>query len=90
MKLIITRHRGLVEWLSSRGIEGRVLTHATEDDVREQDIYGVLPLGLASLAKTVTTVEMPGLKPEQRGKDMSPEEMDAAGARLRIFRVTEI
>jgi len=90
MQIIVTRHRGLVEWLSSRGIEGRVLTHATEEDVSGKNVIGNLPLKLAAAANTVTTVEMPGLKPEQRGKDLSPEEMDAAGARLRAYKVTEV
>ena len=90
MTLIVTRHRGLVHWLKEHGVEARVLAHATEEDVRDQDVYGVLPLGLAAAARTVTTVDMPDLAPDQRGKDLMPSEMNAAGARLRIFRVTEL
>lgn len=87
--LIVTRHAGLVEWLDRQGIRGRVIEHATADDVRGQHVVGALPLHLAALAASVTTVDMPGLRPEQRGVDLTPDEMDAAGATLRRYRVEE-
>jgi len=88
--LIISRHAGAIEWLKQRGIEGRVIVHATVDDIRGEDVIGHLPLALASCAASVTTIDLPFLRPEQRGKDLSPEEMDEAGACTRTFRVREV
>lgn len=85
--VIVTRHAGLVEWLARRGITGEVKAQATAEDVRGKIVYGVLPLHLAALAAEVWTVDMPDLAPDQRGKDLSPAEMDAAGATLRGYRV---
>ena len=86
--IIVTRHAGLVEWLAERGITGRVISQATPADVRGKRVVGVLPLHLAAEAAEVVTVDMPGLKPEQRGQDLSPEQMDAAGAALSVYIVT--
>ena len=85
--LIITRHRGAVEWLRRAGITGAVLEHATPADVTGQDVVGVLPLHLAALAASMAVIDLPQLLLEQRGKDLSAEEMDAAGATLRLYRV---
>ncbi len=86
-RVIITRHQGLVEWLRLRGIEGEVIAHATEDDIIGKDVIGNLPLHLASAALSVTVVDMPNLSPELRGQDLSPEQMDEAGATLRRYVV---
>ena len=92
-KIIITRHQPLVDWLALRGITGPTIAQAGEDDVRGKDVYGILPLHLASLAASITEVSMPGMTLEQRKKnaagDMSTEEMDACGAHLRRFVVRE-
>lgn len=126
--LIVTRHRGLLEWLARRlpappterrpgywdvdpdfGVswvysdgpdrpgygDGRpgcghtipVLSHVLADDVRGLHVLGVLPLALAAEAASVTEVSMPGLRPDQRGKELTPDEMDAAGAELRTYSV---
>ena len=85
--VIVTRHAGLVSWLAQRGITGRVITHATPEDVRGKDVYGVLPLHLAALARSVHMVDMPDLRPDQRGKDLNPADMNAAGARIVAYVV---
>ena len=59
-----------------------VLAHVTADDVAGKHVLGVLPLSLARHAASVTEVAMPLLRPEQRGNELTPAEMDAAGARL--------
>jgi hypothetical protein len=53
-------------------------------------VIGVLPLHLAALAETITTVDLPGFYRELRGNDLTPEEMDAAGATLRTYIVREV
>ncbi len=80
MVVIVSRHQGLVDWLAQRGIVGDVIAHASPDDVIGKDVIGNLPLHLASLAKSVTVIDMPALPADWRGKDLSPEQMDQAGA----------
>ena len=86
--VIITRHAGLVAWLKDKGITCKtIVSHATEDKVCNEHIIGALPMHLAALAASVTVVDMPLLRPEQRGKDLTPAEMDAAGATMRRYKV---
>lgn len=87
--LIVSRHPGVVEWLSRRGVVGDVVAHATPADVLGRDVYGVLPLHLAAQAKAVFSVDLPNLRPEDRGRDLTPDEMDAAGAVIRGYVVRE-
>lgn len=85
--VIVTRHVGLVEWLALRGITGKTIVHATEDDVRGKRVVGALPMHLAALAAEIVVVDMPRLVTEQRGLDLTPAEMDAAGASLSRYQV---
>lgn len=88
--MIVTRHAGAIEWLRLRGVEGAVISHATPDQVRGCAVYGVIPLNLAAEAAEVWAIDLPGLKPEDRGSDLTPEEMDRAGATLSGYRVTRV
>lgn len=88
--IIITRHVGAVKWLAERGITGTVLAQATADDVRGKIVIGALPLHLAAEAGEVWAIDLPGLMAEQRGKDLSPAEMDAAGATISRYRVERL
>jgi len=89
--IIVTRHAAAVEWLRRRGITGKVIAQAAPKDVAGQDVIGVLPYWLGSLANSVTEISMPNLTLEKRQKnasgDMTPEEMDAAGAALVKYSV---
>lgn len=85
--IIVTRHAGLIAWLAQRGITGHVIAQATVADVRGKRVYGVLPLHLAAEAAEVVTVDMPLLKPEQRGVDLTPAQMDEAGASMSTYQV---
>lgn len=85
--LIVTRHKGLVEWLAARNITGQVIEMATKDDVKGKDVVGVLPPYLACLAASLTTVDLPKMTMEQRGKDLTPAELDEAGAELTTYEV---
>ena len=92
--VIVTRHKGLVSWLWRKLdidiSDVKVIEHATANDVQGAVVYGVLPLDLAAEAAEVWTVAMPGLRPDQRGQDLTPEEMDEAGAHLVGFKVTRL
>lgn len=88
-KVIISRHAGAVEWLEQLGITGDVISHATPEDVQGKDVIGNLPLHLAALAKSVTVIGLPDLDPELRGQDLTPEQMDEAGANLTRYVVRQ-
>jgi putative CRISPR-associated protein (TIGR02620 family) len=88
--VIVTRHAGLVAWLAQQGITGDVIAQATAADVRGRVAIGALPLHLAAEATEVVAVDLPGLTPAQRGQDLTPAEMDAAGATLTRYRVTRL
>jgi len=88
--VIVSRHAGAVEWLRRHGITGRVIEHATAEDVRGRVVYGTLPLHLAAEAARVVTIDLPRLRPEQRGQDLTPAEMDAAGAALVAYEVRRV
>ena len=85
--VIVSRHAGAVEWLRRQGIEGKVIAHAAPEDVRGKVVIGALPLHLAALAERVGSIDMPQLAAADRGRDLTPEEMDAAGAHLSWYVV---
>jgi len=88
--VIVSRHIGAVEWLSRQGIHGRVISHATPEDVVGKVVIGNLPLHLAALAEEVWAIELPYLVRLQRGGELTVEEMEQAGARLRRYKVTAL
>jgi len=65
--------------------EAFVLAQAGPEDVRGKVVAGNLPLHLAALTAQVWAVEFAGAPP--RGREYGLAEMDAAGARLRAYRV---
>ena len=87
--LIVARHPGAVEWLRSQSIEGEVVSHVSDPAILEgRIVVGILPLNLAAQAAQVWSVDLPKLSAEMRGKELSPEQMDEAGAVLRKYQVT--
>lgn len=88
--IIVTRHAGAVEWLKEQGIEGEILAHVDNPEkIRGKICIGALPLHLAAEAVVVGTIDLPGLTPEQRGKDLTVQEMINAAAILRWYRVEQ-
>jgi putative CRISPR-associated protein (TIGR02620 family) len=88
--VIVTRHKGAVEWLASLGIKGPVLDHATRKDVAGKIVIGNIPLHLAEVAKEVWAISLPDLPKHLRGRDISADEMNQYGAYIRRYRVTRI
>lgn len=75
--LIVTRHAALKEFLISKGAADAstpVLPHASEEDVRGKEVAGVLPMHLAALTATFTTVEL-ALPLEMRGRELTLDDM---------------
>lgn len=90
MKVLVTRHEALVEYFSNRGLTfDKVITHATAEDVMDNDVYGVLPLHLASLANTVTTIDM-NLPVEMRGKELSLTDIETYFTGMSTYQVKKI
>lgn len=86
--IIVTRHSGIVEWLKGQGINGEVITHVNDpDQVAGRVVYGILPYHLAFKAVKIVTIDMPELPAEKRGVDLTPDEMDAYGAKLSAYIV---
>ena len=77
MKIVITRHPALVEYLLEIGLitpETPVISHASPEQVQGKDVIGVLPLSLAKFTRSVTEIPL-ALSPEDRGKELSIERL---------------
>src|SRR5690606_21287108 len=86
--VIVSRHAGMIEWLRRQGIKAEVLSHVEHPiQIWNLVVYGNIPYHLAAEARIVITADMPKLRVDQRGKEISPEEMDEAGASLVAYRV---
>ena len=92
-KVVITRHPALVEYLQEVGIvpEGvRVITRATEDDVRYKHVIGAaIPVRMAAKANRVTEIPL-ALTREDRGRKLSLERLREIAQPPRTYIVVEI
>lgn len=89
--IIVTRHSALVEYLSGLGITGKVIPHATEEDVAGKHVYGVLPYRLACLTSANAEVSLT-LRPDQRGTELTLADIESASPALttcKVMRVAE-
>lgn len=90
MKVLVTRHPALVEYFSNNGSTfDKVITHASSEDVTGNDVYGILPLHLATLTNTVTTVDM-DLPVEMRGKELSLTDIEKYFTGMSTYKVKKI
>ena len=93
-KIIVTRHPALVDYLKEVGVitgDEPVITHATEEDVMGKDVIGVLPLSLASVANSVTIVEVTlNLTPEMRGRELSLDEIRSVAGDITTYTVIKL
>lgn len=90
MKVLVTRHEALIEHFKELGIKfDKVISHATAEDVAGNDVYGVLPLHLASLANTVTTIDM-NLPAEMRGKELSLTDIETYFTGMSTYQIKKI
>ena len=92
MKIVVTRHQALVQYLIELGIisaETPVISHATQEEVQGKDVIGVLPLSLASYARSVTEIPL-ALTPEDRGKELSLDRLKEIAGSPTTYRVTVV
>lgn len=80
-KLVVTRHRGLVDWLRARKLitaDDEVWTHVEDSDVahlRGREVWGVLPLHLAAECASVTVVPV-SVPYHLRGEELSADQVE--------------
>ena len=90
---VITRHKALLAYLLDKDIikegEDKLIEHADYKDVEGRDVIGVLPLQLASYAKSVTEVPLK-LTPEMRGKELTFEEVEKVAQEPVQYIVREV
>ena len=87
--VVITQHEALLDYLKEIGlIDGneKVISHASQEDVKGQDVIGILPLHLAVLANTVTTVPL-NIPPDMRNQELSLEDIYELAGDIQTFRV---
>ena len=93
MKLVVTRHPALVEYLKETGLisdgDYELIAHATVEDVKGKDVIGVLPINLAAEAASVTDVPL-NIPAERRGQELGLSEVRAYAGPPRKYVVKEV
>lgn len=90
-KWVDERDLGDGGWNRVKKAQWEILSHVTSpDQVRGKVVIGALPLSLAAEAFVVGAIDMPRLRSDQRGTELSVQEMFDAGATVRWYRVTEL
>ena len=87
--IIVTRHKGLVEWLERQGITGEVKPSVTVDDIRNKHVIGALPAHIAQYALYLTSVDY-SCPFEKRGKELTADDLDSYGAKLFDYTVIPV
>ncbi len=91
--IVITRHPALVEFLLEKNIieagNFELYSHASKELIDGKDVIGVLPLGLAKYANSLTTVNL-DLPPEMRGKELSVEDIRKYYTDIEVFHVRSL
>ena len=91
----VSRHPGTIEWAEQRNLRvDRFVAHLNVSDVQKGDlVYGTLPVELAAevcrrgarfFCLCITVPE------EQRGADLTGDELFRLDARLREYHITEL
>ena len=92
--IIISRHEGAVAWLEEiKGVTGKVIPHFDEKvEVKNKKVYGTLPVHLIKEiidnGGEFYLINLPSVAFSQRGEELTPSEMEKAGAQL--LKIKEI
>lgn len=91
----VSRHPGAVEWARRQGIQvDRLVDHLEIDQVQESDVViGTLPVHLAAAvsARGARFLNLSlDLPPDERGKELSTDDLERFGARLEEYRLERI
>lgn len=96
MQYIVNRHPGAIRWLRSKGYYGEVIHQWTDTDTARIGpgdlVVGVLPVLIIAQIRDQGAefhlLALPAIAFSQRGQELTPEEMDQAGAR--VYRITRL
>lgn len=82
---IISRHLGAITWLKSKGYNCEVISHLDTPEAGETYI-GTLPIpiikDILDVGGSFILLTLPSVAFSDRGHELTPTEMDAAGATL--------
>lgn len=89
--ILVTRHKSLRDVLLERGVEvSEIKSHiSSEDEIQDKSVVGILPLHLAARAKEVCVPTL-SLSPEDRGRELTYEELKKKLVDLRVYKVKEV
>ena len=90
--VVVTRHPALVAYLTELGVVPagtEVVTHATAEQVRGRQVFGVLPLHLAAEAASVTEVTL-RVPAELRGVELTLEQVRQFAGPLTTYKVSRV
>jgi len=88
--IIVSRHKGAIKWLESKGIKGWIVEHIDNNIIEAikegYKVYGILPVPIIKQimdkGAEVYLINLPAVALGQRGKELTVEEMDQAGAKI--------
>ena len=89
--LLVTRHQGLVEYLTQEGYTwDEVVSHVSDPSILDgKDVLGVLPIGLAARCRSISELQLE-LPAELRGKELTAEQTREFSRGVRTYVVTAI
>jgi len=90
---IITRHPGAIAWIKSKGYDGEVISQFESPDPGETYI-GTLPLlmvkSIIDAGGKFILLSLPAVAFSDRGAELTPAEMELAGATLHRIKTLEM
>ena len=84
--IIVTKNLEQIKWLNSQGIYGKVKEYITAKEATGKHIVGVVPYVIAAQAIDVTVIDCKAIG-KIKSKDMSSEQLESQGAKLRTYKV---
>lgn len=91
-KIIVTKHNSFVDYVVELGLAEKgtsVLTYVREKDVLGKHVIGVLPLRLASVAESITVINMK-IPEEKRSRILSIEDIRAFASEPIVYKVDKV
>lgn len=91
-KIIVTRHRALVQYLMKHGYvpeDTEHVTFANPDQIAGKHVYGVLPNWLACHAGMLTEVQL-RLPPDKRTVELTIDEVEFYAREPQTFIIKEV
>jgi hypothetical protein len=86
--IVKPRSQSTLDWLKQKGITGKVVEQVRNPaEIKDKVVIGWLPPRLSVNAFCIATIDLPGLRAEQRNTILSLEDMYEAKAMLRFYDV---